>query len=70
MTIDPKPLDLSKRTDPFQESVIREMTRIGEAVGGVDLGQGLPDFAPPRRSWMPCAASVISPQTDAAIPWS
>jgi aminotransferase len=38
---------LSRRTRPFQESVIREMTRIGAEVGGVNLAQGLPDFAPP-----------------------
>lgn len=39
--------ELSHRTQPFQESVIREMTRIGEEVRGVDLAQGLPDFEPP-----------------------
>src|SRR5262249_24020312 len=34
-------------TEPFAESVIREMTRIGEKVGGINLAQGLPDFEPP-----------------------
>src|SRR5438552_13217096 len=43
-----KPLSLSRRTRPFRESVIREMTRIGAEVGGVNLAQGLPDFDPPR----------------------
>jgi len=38
---------LSRRTKPFIESVIREMTRLGEQVGGVNLAQGLPDFHPP-----------------------
>jgi aminotransferase len=38
---------LSRRTRPFQESVIREMTRLGDEVGGVNLAQGLPDFSPP-----------------------
>jgi aspartate/methionine/tyrosine aminotransferase len=43
-----KPLRrLSRRTRPFQESVIREMTRLGAEVGGVNLAQGLPDFSPP-----------------------
>src|SRR5262244_1199723 len=42
-----KPIVLSKRTRPFQESVIREMTRIGAETGGVNLAQGLPDFSPP-----------------------
>jgi aminotransferase len=40
-------LPLSRRTQPFRESVIREMTRIGAEVGGVDLAQGLPNFDPP-----------------------
>jgi aspartate/methionine/tyrosine aminotransferase len=44
-----KPPVLSRRTRPFQESVIREMTRIGAEVGGVNLAQGLPDFDPPRK---------------------
>jgi aminotransferase len=44
-----KPPSLSRRTRPFQESVIREMTRIGAEVGGVNLAQGLPDFDPPRE---------------------
>ena len=44
-----KRLSLSRRTHPFQESVIREMTRIGAQVGGVNLAQGLPDFDPPRE---------------------
>jgi len=44
-----KRLSLSRRTRSFQESVIREMTRIGAEVGGVNLAQGLPDFDPPRE---------------------
>jgi aspartate/methionine/tyrosine aminotransferase len=40
-------LHLSRRTRSFQESVIREMTRLGAEVGGVNLAQGLPDFEPP-----------------------
>ncbi len=44
---DPPMKRLSRRTKPFIESVIREMTRLGEQVGGVNLAQGLPDFHPP-----------------------
>jgi aminotransferase len=44
-----KPLSLSRRTRPFRESVIREMTRIGAETGGVNLAQGLPDFDPPEE---------------------
>ena len=42
-------LQLSARTAGFQESVIREMTRIGAEVGGVDIAQGLPNFDPPQE---------------------
>ena len=39
---------LSEITTKFTESVIREMTRISSARGGVNLAQGFPDFDPPR----------------------
>jgi aspartate/methionine/tyrosine aminotransferase len=37
--------ELSRITEGFTESVIREMTRICDAVGGINLSQGFPDFA-------------------------
>ncbi len=40
---------LSRRTDGFEESIIREMSRFGAEVGGINLAQGLPDFEPPRE---------------------
>jgi aminotransferase len=36
---------LSRMTETFTESVIRETTRICDAAGGYDLSQGFPDFA-------------------------
>jgi aminotransferase len=38
---------LSRITETFTESVIREMTRICDAAGGYNLSQGFPDFAAP-----------------------
>jgi len=38
---------LSRITETFTESVIREMTRICDAVGGYNLAQGFPDFGCP-----------------------
>jgi aminotransferase len=38
---------LSKITETFTESVIREMTRICDAAGGINLSQGFPDFPCP-----------------------
>ncbi len=35
---------LSKITEKFTESVIREMTRISDSIGGNNLSQGFPDF--------------------------
>ncbi|MCE5197538.1 MAG: aminotransferase class I/II-fold pyridoxal phosphate-dependent enzyme [Armatimonadota bacterium] len=40
---------LSARTESFTESVIREMTRRINIVGGVNLAQGFPDFNPPEE---------------------
>lgn len=41
--------ELSRITDRFSESVIREMTRICDAVGGYNLAQGFPDFESPKE---------------------
>lgn len=40
---------VSERAQRFPESVIREMTRVAEAHGAVNLSQGFPDFDPPRE---------------------
>ena len=40
---------LSNITETFTESVIREMTRLCDAVGGYNLSQGFPDFDPPEE---------------------
>jgi aspartate/methionine/tyrosine aminotransferase len=40
-------LRLSQRVQGFTESVIREMTRVVSQHGGVNLAQGMPNFAPP-----------------------
>ena len=38
---------LSRRVESFTESVIREMTRVVDQRGGVNLAQGMPNFRPP-----------------------
>jgi aminotransferase len=40
---------LSQITQKFTESVIREMTRVCMAEGGLNLAQGFPDFDPPQE---------------------
>jgi aminotransferase len=39
---------VSHRSSLFTESVIREMTRLCNQHGGVNLAQGFPDFAAPE----------------------
>jgi aminotransferase len=38
---------ISKRVQGFTESVIREMTRVNNQHGGINLAQGMPNFPPP-----------------------
>src|SRR5213593_1629861 len=40
---------MSRRVQGFTESVIREMTRVVDQLGGVNLAQGMPNFPPPRE---------------------
>jgi len=40
--------DLSRITETFTESVIREMTRISDSLNGLNLSQGFPDFESPE----------------------
>ncbi len=56
------PRRLSRRTRPFQESVIREMTRLGAEVGGVNLAQGLPDFEPPPQLAEALVRALAAPE--------
>lgn len=39
----------SRRTAVFTESVIREMTRVAQRYGAINLAQGFPDFDPPAE---------------------
>ncbi len=39
----------ARRVECFRESVIREMTRLAEQYGAINLAQGFPDFSPPAR---------------------
>jgi len=41
--------EMSRTVERFTESVIREMTRICDAAGGLNLSQGFPDFSSPAE---------------------
>ena len=42
-------MQTARRTHGFTESVIREMTRVADETGAINLAQGFPDFGPPRE---------------------
>ena len=42
-------MPISQRVQGFTESVIREMTRVVNQYGGVNLAQGMPNFRPPQE---------------------
>lgn len=47
----------ARRTHTFSESVIREMTRVAQQTGAINLSQGFPDFPmPPPMKEAACAA--------------
>lgn len=53
---------LSHVTETFSESVIREMTRICDAVGGINLSQGFPDFEAPAALKEAAIAAIRAEQ--------
>jgi L-glutamine---4-(methylsulfanyl)-2-oxobutanoate aminotransferase len=65
----PRPLDLARRTMPFQESVIREMTRLGDETGSVNLSQGLPDYDSPVEVLEAAVAAIHSGENQYTFPF-
>lgn len=52
--------ELSRVTERFTESVIREMTRICDAADGINLSQGFPDFEAPMELKRAAIAAITS----------
>lgn len=69
MLSDSSPLALARRTVPFQESVIREMTRLGEVTGAVNLSQGLPDYPSPPEVLAAAAEAVLAGDNQYTFPF-
>ena len=57
------------RTQTFTESVIREMTRVANQHGAINLAQGFPDFAAPETLKRAAADAVRSDVNQYAITW-
>ncbi len=49
----------ARRVAGFTESVIREMTRLCQAHGAINLAQGFPDFDPPSRVKRSAARAIM-----------
>jgi aspartate/methionine/tyrosine aminotransferase len=60
---------LSKKADRFTESVIREMTRLAQIHGAVNLAQGMPDFEAPGEIKEAACQAILSDINQYAITW-
>jgi aminotransferase len=60
---------VSQRSTRFTESVIREMTRLCNRYGAVNLAQGFPDFAAPQAIKDEAARAVQADVNQYAITW-
>jgi len=57
------------RASTFQESVIREMTRVANQHGAINLAQGFPDFAMPEPMKDAACAAIHGDINQYAITW-
>ena len=60
---------VSQKSLRFTESVIREMTRLANAHGAVNLSQGFPDFPAPEAVKQEAARAVMADVNQYAITW-
>jgi aspartate/methionine/tyrosine aminotransferase len=61
--------EISKKTNLFTESVIRQMTRISLQYGAINLSQGFPDFDPPAELLKELKRISLSGPHQYAITW-
>ncbi len=59
----------SKKATQFTESVIREMTRLNDLHGGVNLSQGFPDFPAPSAIKDAACAAINADVNQYAVTW-
>jgi aminotransferase len=59
----------SKKATRFTESVIREMTRLNDLHGGVNLSQGFPDFPAPAAVKEAACAAIRADVNQYAVTW-
>ena len=59
----------SQKATQFTESVIREMTRLNQQYGGVNLSQGFPDFAAPAVVKEAACRAIMDDVNQYAVTW-
>src|SRR3972149_6811700 len=59
----------SKKAESFTESVIREMTRLCQLHGGINLAQGFPDFPAPEEIKEAAVSAIRADVNQYAITW-
>src|SRR3954464_9130238 len=59
----------SRKATQFTESVIREMTRLTQLHGGVNLSQGFPDFPAPQALKDAACAAIQADVNQYAVTW-
>ncbi len=62
-------LRASRAASSFTESVIREMTRLANAHGAINLGQGFPDFPAPAEVKEAAARAIAEDHNQYPITW-
>ena len=62
-------LRASRKASSFTESVIREMTRLSEEHGAINLGQGMPDFAAPPEVKAAAQRAIAEDHNQYPITW-
>jgi len=60
---------VARRVRFFSESVIREMTRVANKHGAINLGQGMPDFDPPEEVKEAACRAIRDGVNQYAITW-
>src|SRR6266511_3612774 len=62
-------ISTAERASTFQESVIREMTRVANQHGAINLAQGFPDFPMPEPMKDAACAAIKGDINQYAITW-
>ncbi len=61
--------NVAKRTESFQESVIRKMTRVCQQYGGINLAQGFPEKSPPAEVLEEALRAIQKGNNQYSITW-